>query len=119
MIKTKGNYTLENRKKMRGGEGEVKIEKLWEPGSELKAKTRLFARLIIEPGSSIGFHKHENEEEVFYILKGTAEINDNGDIFILNEGDSSLTGAGRGHSIKALGNETLEVLAVISEYSKN
>lgn len=116
MIKKCGTYTTEVREKMRGGEGKVKIEKFWEPGSELKSKTRLFAKLTIEPGSSIGFHHHDNEEEIFLILKGEAEADDNGKTYCLKAGDSILTGNGAGHSIKAVGNENLEVLAVICGY---
>ena len=117
MIKRKEDYKRVIREKMRGGTGRVTIETLWDPETELKANNRLFAKLIIEPGSSIGFHAHENEEEVFVILKGSAEADDNGMAVILNPGDTILTGDGAGHSIKALGNETLEVLAVISCYS--
>ncbi len=116
MIRRSGEFSSEVREGMRGGEGKVRIEKLWEPGKELKARTRLFARLVIEPGSSIGFHRHENEEEVFVIIKGEAELDDNGKISRLKAGDSILTGGGAGHSIKCVGDQTLEVLAVICEY---
>ncbi|HPN84523.1 MAG TPA: cupin domain-containing protein [Victivallales bacterium] len=116
MIRKNGEFITETREKMRGGEGKVTIEKIWEPGKDLKAKTRLFAKLILEPGSSIGFHKHENEEEVFLILKGEAELDDNGKTSLLKAGDSILTGGGAGHSVKCSGKSPLEILAVISEY---
>ena len=117
MIKKDGNFEIVIKEKMRGGEGEVIIEKLWEPEKEMKANNRLFAKLIIKPGCGIGFHKHENEDEVFVILKGTAEVDDNGTTAVLNPGDTILTGNGAGHSIKCAGNETLEVMAVISCYN--
>ena len=62
------------------------------------------------------FHRHENEEEVFVILKGIAEVDDNGVKETLYPGDTILTADGAGHSIKAAGDETLEVMAVISCY---
>jgi len=65
MIKRDGKYEVILKQNMRDGEGEVRIEKLWNEESELKANNRLFAKLILPPGTSIGFHKHENEEEVF------------------------------------------------------
>jgi len=49
MIRKNGEFITETREKMRGGEGKVTIEKIWEPGKDLKAKTRLFAKLILEP----------------------------------------------------------------------
>ncbi len=114
MIKKKTEYKSEVREKMRGGEGKVTIEKLWEPGDEIKAKNRLFAKLILSPGSSIGFHKHENEEEIFVILNGTAEVDDDGVRHRLEKGDSILTGHGKGHSIRSVGDCDLEVMAVIT-----
>lgn len=116
MIRKKGDYEKEVKVNMRGGEGSVLIEKFWEPAKELKSKNRLFAKLTLAPGSSIGFHRHENEEEVFVVLQGTAEADDNGEKIILEKGDTILTGEGKGHSIKSIGRDDLELLAVISCY---
>ena len=116
MIKRKGEFEKIVNKEMRGGYGEVLIEKMWIPETELKANNRLFAKLTLEPDDSIGFHKHDNEEEVFVILKGVAEMDDNGKIEILNVGDTILTADGAGHSVKSIGDENLEMLAVISCY---
>ncbi len=116
MIRRSGEYKFDIKENMRGGDGSVRIEHYWQPGAEMKANNRLFAKLILQPGSSIGFHKHDDEEEVFVILSGTAETDDNGNQAILNAGDTILTGDGNGHSIKCISKEPLEVLAVISCY---
>jgi mannose-6-phosphate isomerase-like protein (cupin superfamily) len=116
MIRRKGEFKLDLKEKMRGGEGTIKIEHLWDPKTDLKANNRLFAKLIVEPGGSIGFHQHENEEEVFVIISGQAEADDNGVKVILNPGDTILTGNGAGHAIKCVSLEPLEMLAVISCY---
>ena len=101
---------------MRGGQGEVKIDHLWEAKNELQANTRLWARLTLAPGCSIGFHAHEQEEEVFYIVQGKAEADDNGKPSILSAGDSILTGGGAGHAIKNVGSDYLVIIAVISSF---
>lgn len=116
MIRRNNEYEKNVKEEMRGGDGKVLIEKLWDPETELKANNRLFAKLTLEPGSSIGFHNHVDEEEVFVILSGTAEADDNGKKEILNPGDTILTADGAGHAIKSVGNENLEILAVISCY---
>jgi mannose-6-phosphate isomerase-like protein (cupin superfamily) len=116
MIRRAGSYEVDIRKEMRGGDGQVKIEHFWDEANELKADTRLFAKLTLEPGCGIGFHNHYDEEEVFVIIKGTAEVDDNGEKAVLNAGDTILTGNGAGHSIKCISDEALEVLAVISTY---
>jgi mannose-6-phosphate isomerase-like protein (cupin superfamily) len=116
MIRRSGEFKCEVREKMRGGNGIVMIEHFWEPNIELKAKTRLCAKLTLAPGDSIGFHKHDNEEEVYIIINGCAEAEDNGKIEKLYPGDTILTGGGAGHSIKSVGTEPLEIIAVINCY---
>ena len=49
-------------------------------------------------------------------MKGRARIDDNGQISEVGAGDAILTGGGAGHAIENIGDETLEVLAVISKF---
>jgi mannose-6-phosphate isomerase-like protein (cupin superfamily) len=116
MIRRHGEYPREIRPQMRGGTGECTIEKLWLPGDELKAGFRLFARLTVPPGASIGFHRHDGEEEVFVILQGQAKADDNGVEVVLGPGDTILTGGGAGHAIACLGDAPLVILAVIASH---
>ena len=116
MIRRKNEYTVDIREEMRGGNGKVKIEHLWDEKNELKGKTRLMAKITLEPGCGIGFHNHDDEEEIFYIIKGTAQAEDNGETVILNAGDTILTGNGAGHSIKCIRDKAVEMTAVIVSY---
>ncbi len=117
MIRRKGEFESEVREKMRGGDGKATIEHLWKAKSELNApSTRLFAKVVLEPGSGIGTHPHDKEEEIYVILKGEAEVDDNGVKAILKPGDTILTGNGASHSIKCHGSETLEFMAVINTF---
>lgn len=115
MIKSQQEFNSEIRKNMRNGNGEILITHLLNTAEDLKAQARLFAKLTIEKNCSIGYHEHINEEEIFYILKGTAELDDNGTKKILNAGDIAVT-SNAGHSIANAGDETLEVLAVILKF---
>ena len=74
---------------------------------------RLFVRSILTPGSSIGYHTHKGDFEVYYILSGIALVNDNGEEHILHAGDSILTRNGLSHSIENAGNTDLEYIALI------
>lgn len=116
MIHKKNEYLTEFNENLRGGNGKIKIEHYWQQGKGLRAENRLFAKLTLESGCSIGYHLHENEEEVFVVLAGTAEADDNGNKVILDTGDTILTGNGAGHSIKCISSQPLELLAVISKY---
>jgi len=117
MIRRNDEYASEIRKEMRSGKGEVKVERLWACGTELKADTRMFGRLTLQPGCSIGYHEHQGEEEVFYILSGHALVDDNGTKSEVSAGDTILTG-GAGHSIENIGQEPLVLLAVISRWKQ-
>jgi quercetin dioxygenase-like cupin family protein len=98
---------------MRGGTGQATVTDLLDAG-EYTGKARLIATITLEPGCSIGEHVHENEEEVFYIISGTALYNDNGQDVTLNIGDSCVCLAGQMHSIANAGEkETLVFAAII------
>ena len=112
MIRRNGTYESEIREKMRGGEGKVRIEHLWKK-EELKGKTRLCARLTLDPGASIGFHEHAGEEEIYAIVSGEGITVDGGTEAHVRAGDTILTGDGAGHSIQAVGAQPLVILAVI------
>lgn len=74
---------------------------------------RIFDHLQIQPGGGTKYHIHHNEYEIYYICKGTAEYNDNGNTVILHAGDSTYTSDGEGHSIRNVGTDVLEVVALI------
>lgn len=112
MIKRNENMQSKVNVNMRGGDGQVVITELMSKG-EYDGKARLVATLTLESGCSIGEHVHENEEEIFYIISGTAEYNDNGEIVELKAGDSCICRNGQKHSIANKCDETLVVAAVI------
>lgn len=97
---------------MRNGKGEVDILHLIEKQS-LFGKARLFAKLSVKPGSSIGLHKHENEFEIFYVLSGKGLFNDNGNMIPVQAGDICFTTPGETHSIENTMQQDLELLAII------
>lgn len=115
MIKYKNEMRTEERPNMRGGNGTVKITHALEK-EEINGPMRLCATLTLEPGTSIGEHIHENEDEIFYIVSGTAKITDNGVEKVIYTGDSLITGKGGSHSIENIGIDTLVVFATIVTY---
>jgi len=112
MIIRKDSYPTQQVEKMRDGDGVVTIERLLTP-EELYDKGRLYAILTLPPGASIGYHVHEGEMESFYVISGKAEYNDNGETVTLMPGDTSLTAADEGHSIRSIGDTDLALLAQI------
>ena len=115
MIRRKGDMEKEVRERMRDGTGTVEILHVFRQ-EELHGKVRLFARLRLVKGSSIGYHLHDGEEEIFYILSGSGRVTEGDTVTTVGPGDAVLTGGGGGHSIENLGQEPLELLAAILLY---
>ena len=98
--------------KMRGGNGTVEITNFATP-EELNNKGRLFANITLKPGCGIGYHVHEAESELFYVMKGEVTYNDNGTECVCTAGDVMVCPAGSGHAIACNGEKDAEVCAVI------
>ncbi len=116
MIRRANQYPSEVRHEMRGGSGDVVVEYFWRAGDELKAPCRMQAKLTLPVGASIGFHRHDGEEETFVIIAGRAELDEDGVKTTLEPGDSSLTG-NAGHSLRNIGDTDLVVFAVINTHA--
>lgn len=112
MIKKSEELKVDTVKSLMGGQGELTRIHFMDLG-ELDGKGRLFCRFSIKPEDSIGYHEHKGEQEAYYILKGKALLNDNGTETVLNPGDFSLCISGQSHSIKNVGEENLEFIALI------
>jgi len=95
-----------------GGKGTVDIVHFLEK-EEACGTGRLFSKNIIPKGASIGYHPHNGEFEIYYILSGTARVSDNGKEEILYPGDAMFNPNGNSHSIENIGDEDLEFIAII------
>lgn len=103
----------ETRENMRGGRGSIGICHLVDK-ADFSANVRLCAKLTIPPGAGIGEHRHENEDEVYVVTKGSGVLNDGRNDERVTVGDAVLTGGGNSHAIRNDGNEDLEIIAVIA-----
>ena len=113
MIRKANECGVEYREHMRDGDGTVQITNFITGPAELHDKGRLFAKITLNPGCSIGYHVHEADAELFYILKGTAEYSDNGKMCTVSAGDVTVCPAGEGHGIANKTDEVVELVAVI------
>ncbi len=115
MLRKKDEMIIELRERMRGGIGEIQIRNLFQQG-DLKGKSRLFAEITIPVGGSIGYHQHEQEEEIFYLISGQGRVKDGEEWKEMNVGDALVTGGGAGHAVENTGNHPLVIMAVILVY---
>lgn len=114
MIRYSNTMVPEKREHMRGGEGTATVTPALIAG-DYQSDLRLYSRITLPVGASIGYHVHQGEEELFYILAGTAEFNDNGAVQTIRAGDATATCSGQGHSIRNNGDTPVEIFAVIAK----
>lgn len=115
MIRKAAEMHSEVRENMRGGPGAVTIRHIFN-ADEIRAKTRLCARLTIPPGAGIGPHRHDHEDELFVVIGGEGVVDEDGRSVRVAAGDAVLTGRGGSHAVRNDGNAPLEMLAVIMCY---
>ncbi|MGI6173487.1 MAG: cupin domain-containing protein [Christensenellales bacterium] len=110
MITRKSEQKTELREHMRGGEGVVRLDAL---ASSLPPHMRLFSKITLVPGASIGYHVHERETELFYFISGTGRVRDDDASYEVSAGDVLSTGGGHGHAVANTGDKDLVLLAAI------
>lgn len=115
MLRTSKEMEIELREGMRGGLGTIQIKHIFKQ-VDLSGKARLFAEITIPVGGSIGFHRHDREEEIFYFLSGHGRVTDEDVVKEVNPGDALLTGGGKGHTVENTGSEPLIFMAIILVY---
>jgi len=114
MIVHRSEMKIEKKERLRDGEGIICITHL--VGTDAEKNVRLLAEITMDPGCSIGYHKHDSETEYYFILSGTGLVNDDGREVEVAKGDSVITGNGASHSIKNTGSVPLIFQAVIITY---
>ena len=108
----KNNSELRRDRLMYDGELQGEFIHLAEK-EDLSAHVPFFAITKIYPGKKIGYHQHQGEKEVFYILEGSGEINDNGTIVNVTAGDVVTTPVDGWHSFKNTGSGNFSFTALI------
>ncbi len=74
---------------------------------------RMMAMMSLDSDSTIGYHIHEDDMEIYLILDGKPIVSDNGTEEILNPGDMLITEKGQGHSMSNKTNDPVTFLAII------
>ena len=73
MIKRSSEIRKRDVEHAQGGEGTVTFFD-WLLPEEAPGHGRVFSKLVIPPGSSIGYHTHEGEFEAYYVLSGEVSL---------------------------------------------
>ena len=112
MIRKASEFKQQIVPNMCGGDGNVYLGNAFK-NSEIKSKVCAFCTVTLEKGGSVGMHQHTEDDEIYYILSGKGEYSDNGAITTVGPGDVTFCPPGEGHGILSIGDEPLELIALI------
>ena len=101
MVRKRDDKIYDKKPSPFNGTGEILVRSLLNGEDEMYKAGRVFGHTTVYPGSAIGYHIHNGE------------YNDNGVIKTVTAGDVTFTGSGEGHGIEAIGNEPVEMIALI------
>jgi mannose-1-phosphate guanylyltransferase/mannose-6-phosphate isomerase len=71
-------------------------------------------RIQVKPGASLSLQKHHHRAEHWIVVKGTAEITNGKEVFLLSENQSTYIALGVMHRLSNPGTDTLEIIEVQS-----
>ncbi|MBP5162070.1 MAG: cupin domain-containing protein [Spirochaetales bacterium] len=113
MVRKSNEKHVEKAEHKFGADGYITVRHLINNDGELNDKGRVFAHTTVAPHSGIGYHVHNGDTEIYYVLSGKAEYNDNGTIVPIEAGDVTFTPSGTGHGINNPNDEPLDIIALI------
>lgn len=114
MITRANELTKTAPENLRGGNGVINMIHFLNPEDSYDTG-RMFSVSTLPPGASIGKHIHQNEFEIYYVLKGTVTVNvtDNDRPDVMHAGDCMICRDGDTHSIENKSDQDAEVLFVV------
>lgn len=104
------------KEKPQGGEGKIHgLHTMTADSRPDGTHFKMIASMTLPQGSSIGFHIHPDDEEIYIITGGQGIYTDNdGQKYPVGPGDVSITRQGEGHGLANTGDEPLTFNAVIA-----
>lgn len=111
MIKQSGESTTASA--IRGGRGDARIFNAPLPdGAE---PISMASRIVLEPGASIGLHRHDADEEVYAVVSGRGVYTSDDGETPARPGDIFVTRKGMSHALRNDSDAPLVFFAVVAK----
>ena len=97
----------------RGGIGSIVMHKKITMEDKVEGLS-LFAKVVVNPHSTIGYHLHTDDAEAYYVVKGEGIfLNHYEERVPVKAGDLCLIKKGQSHGMENLSDNELEMIAVV------
>ena len=97
----------------RGGIGSIEMHTKITKEDQVEGLS-LFAKVVVSPHSTIGYHQHTDDAEAYYVVKGEGVFLDHNEERVpVKAGDLCLIKKGQSHGMENLTDDELEMIAVV------
>ncbi len=93
------------------GQGIVDLYEIW-GRSDFKSNVDFMDRVVIPPKSTIGYHKHGNNEEMYIVLNGRGTMTINNEPVTVKNGDMILNPAYGEHGLVNDSDSDIDLLVI-------
>jgi mannose-6-phosphate isomerase-like protein (cupin superfamily) len=94
-----------------GGLGPIEFRRLW-TSQDFLAPIDFIDFTVIPPGSTIGAHGHENNEEAYFVAEGSPLMQIQGEVLRLGKGDIAVVHSGESHELINDSMTDVEILVI-------
>ena len=111
MIKNYLDARPQHQESSHGGSGPVALYEIWQ-AAEFHSSVDFFDRVVIPPGSCIGYHRHGSNEEMYILLQGEGLMTIDGKEVRVAQGDMILNPAGGMHGLVNNSQQDIDLLVI-------
>ena len=94
-----------------GGSGPVDLYEIWGK-SDFESGVDFIDRVVIPPNTTIGYHKHGNNEEMYIVLAGEGTMTIQGEPVAIKKGDMILNPAFGEHGLVNNSDTNIDLLVI-------
>ena len=102
-------------KRCHNGRGAVLFREVFSK-NDFKSTIQFLHETSVMPNSTIGYHKHSGNEEIYYVIEGKGLMVVDGQEKIVETGDAVTTYSGSSHGLKNIGAKDLKILVFEAKY---
>jgi len=93
------------------GTGKYELYEIWNK-TDFKSNIDFMDKVVIPPKSTVGYHKHGNNEEMYIVLEGEGEMCINGQRSKIKKGDMILNKPEGEHGLVNNSDANIELLVI-------
>jgi mannose-6-phosphate isomerase-like protein (cupin superfamily) len=114
-VSTRSKNTFKKISKCHDGIGAIIFREVFSK-NDFRSKLEFLHETEILPNSTIGYHAHEGNEEIYYIISGKGIMVVDSEEREVKAGDAIVTYGGSSHGLINTGDENLKILVFESTY---